>query len=175
MQILNSEDDGTRKFILCTNNENGIAENVTYKRLRAVGKKTSGYEEITGLDFSLDYYKIHTMVKSENYDQKILDFSEVITPFIQINEQVYDEIVAKIKYQIYRSQEKCIGIYISLDPSEIEEFKANLLLQPGELIAYIATLDGQGLQNFDLYGWDGVIVKTLPIEIISRMEANSGY
>lgn len=31
--LANIEDDGNRKFILCTNNQNGICENVTYKRL----------------------------------------------------------------------------------------------------------------------------------------------
>ena len=33
---LNEEDGGKRQFILCTNNENGIAENITYERLRRV-------------------------------------------------------------------------------------------------------------------------------------------
>ena len=30
---MNNEDNGNRKFILCTNNENNICENITYKRL----------------------------------------------------------------------------------------------------------------------------------------------
>ena len=38
---LNKEDGGSRKFILCTNNENNICENITYKRLSRVIK---GYE-----------------------------------------------------------------------------------------------------------------------------------
>ena len=33
---LNKEDNGNRSYILCTNNENGIAENVTYKRIKKV-------------------------------------------------------------------------------------------------------------------------------------------
>lgn len=33
---LNSEDGGDRHFILCTNNENGICENVTYQRVKTV-------------------------------------------------------------------------------------------------------------------------------------------
>lgn len=31
---LNKEDNGTRKFILCTNNENNICESITYERIR---------------------------------------------------------------------------------------------------------------------------------------------
>lgn len=33
---MNKEDNGNRKFILCTNNENNICENITYKRLSKV-------------------------------------------------------------------------------------------------------------------------------------------
>lgn len=33
---LNAEDGGTRRFILCTNNENGICRDVTYERIRRV-------------------------------------------------------------------------------------------------------------------------------------------
>ena len=33
---LNTEDNGNRRFILCTNNQNGICENITYPRLKNV-------------------------------------------------------------------------------------------------------------------------------------------
>ena len=36
---LNAADGGKRRFILVTNNENGICENVTYERLKRVVKK----------------------------------------------------------------------------------------------------------------------------------------
>ena len=36
---LNKEDGGNRKYILCTNNENNICEEVTYKRLKNIEKE----------------------------------------------------------------------------------------------------------------------------------------
>lgn len=41
---LNNEDGGNRRFILCTNNENNICEEVTYQRLKTViiGKRANG-------------------------------------------------------------------------------------------------------------------------------------
>ena len=48
---LNAEDGGKRKFILVTNNENGICEKVTYERLRRVMEKE-------GYDASLKYFRI---------------------------------------------------------------------------------------------------------------------
>lgn len=47
---LNQQDGGHRKFILCTNNENNICEEVTYQRLRTVitGKRADGSEYSIG-------------------------------------------------------------------------------------------------------------------------------
>lgn len=174
VQILNSEDGGNRKFILCTNNENGIAEKVTYKRLKAVSKKVAGYEEITGIDFNLNYFKIENLIKSENYDEKIIDFAELALPFIQLKEDAFQVIDKSDCYSIFKSKHKCIGIYYSFDPINMQIFREQLLKQSGVLTAYIATLDQQGLQKFDLHGWESVRVQTLPTEIISAMEANSG-
>ena len=42
---LNKEDSGTRKFILCTNNENKIAEEVCYPRIEKV---IVGYKNLNG-------------------------------------------------------------------------------------------------------------------------------
>lgn len=48
---LNAEDNGNRRFILCTNNENDICRNVTYERIkRVIGKE--------GYAASLKYYKV---------------------------------------------------------------------------------------------------------------------
>lgn len=48
---LNSQDNGCRKFILCTNNENNICRDVTYERIKRVIEK----EEYNA---SLKYYKV---------------------------------------------------------------------------------------------------------------------
>ena len=174
VQILNSEDGGKRRFILCTNNENGIAENVTLKRLKAVSKKVGGYEEITGIDFNLNYLKIKNLTKSENYDEKIIDFTDLAIPFIQLEEDAFEVVIKTNYYSIFRSNKKYVGIYYSFDPIDMQVFREKLLKQPGILTAYIATLDHQGLQKFDLYGWENILVKTLPTEIIATMEAHSG-
>ncbi|BDU67523.1 MAG: hypothetical protein TYPL_1760 [Candidatus Tyloplasma litorale] len=48
---LNKEDNGNRRFILVTNNENNIAENITYERLYRIIKKegTNGEKDFTWL------------------------------------------------------------------------------------------------------------------------------
>lgn len=51
---LNKEDNGNRHFILCTNNENKICENVTYERIKKV---IYGYNDTIGIPSNLKYYK----------------------------------------------------------------------------------------------------------------------
>ena len=61
---LNAEDGGTRKFILCTNNENNICEEKTYPRLRNVAH---GYGKYAAIPFNLKYYKTDFVSRKEEY------------------------------------------------------------------------------------------------------------
>ena len=49
----NKEDGKNRKFILCTNNENNICEEITYKRIE---KEIKGYGDHIGIPANLKYY-----------------------------------------------------------------------------------------------------------------------
>lgn len=55
---LNKEDGGNRKYILCTNNENDICENVTYKRLLNIQEE---------LPHNLKYYKTNFLPKDDEF------------------------------------------------------------------------------------------------------------
>ncbi|KJB89199.1 hypothetical protein AZ66_03295 [Paenibacillus sp. E194] len=64
----NAEDDGTRKFILCTNNEGYICEKVTYKRLSNViyGYTTDSGKVFESNPANLKYYKTGFIEKYSN-------------------------------------------------------------------------------------------------------------
>lgn len=66
---LNKKDNGKRKFILCTNNENGICENVTFSRLKTVitGKREDGSDYSEGIPANLKYYRTDFVSKNEEY------------------------------------------------------------------------------------------------------------
>ena len=55
---LNQADKGNRKFILCTNNENRICEDITYPRIKTVitGKRIDGSDYSDGISANLKYY-----------------------------------------------------------------------------------------------------------------------
>ena len=75
---LNSEDGGHRKFILCTNNENGICRDITYQRLKTVitGKRKDGSKYSDGFPGSLKYFKVDFVPVTEKeyyeYADKLL-------------------------------------------------------------------------------------------------------
>lgn len=73
---LNKEDGGNRHFILCTNNENKICEEVTYQRLKTVitGKRADGSEYSDGIPANLMYYKTDFVTKdSEELSDELLE------------------------------------------------------------------------------------------------------
>ncbi len=85
---LNAADGGNRKFILCTNNENGICESVTYPRIRTVitGKREDGSIYSDGLPANLKYYRTDFVSKDEEYLSDAL--LEHMTEMIQLEHGV---------------------------------------------------------------------------------------
>ncbi len=81
---LNKEDGGNRKFILCTNNENNICEDITYQRIKTVitGKRKDGSEYSEGIPANLKYYKTDFVSKDEEYLTD--DLNEHIKEMIQL-------------------------------------------------------------------------------------------
>ena len=74
---LNKKDNGSRKFILCTNNEGGIAENVTYKRISSVLDETPA---------NLRYFKTSFVDKAENTDQTRVALVACATDMIKVRQ-----------------------------------------------------------------------------------------
>lgn len=108
---LNAEDGGHRKFILCTNNDNGICRDITYERLKTVitGKRKDGSIYSDGLLGSLKYLK---------------------TDFIDISEKMYYEYaddlllhvrcLVELENAVNFDRDKTVAIV--LDDDEMEEF-----------------------------------------------------
>lgn len=76
---LNKEDGGTRKFILCTNNENNICEEVTYERIKRV---INGYADVEGIPANLKYFK--TDFVSKDADDVSSELLEHIKEMVEL-------------------------------------------------------------------------------------------
>ena len=76
VEQLNKEDGGSRKYILCTNNENNICEEVTYKRLTNIQKE---------LPHNLKYFKTDFVDKNDFPDFQLEDeLLNYITPLVEL-------------------------------------------------------------------------------------------
>jgi len=90
---LNAEDGGKRQCILCTNNENGICENVTYERNKRVinGYTKPNGEEVEGLhDNNLRYYRT-AFVNRRRTPQNMRRLMSLATDMLCIKEDIYAE------------------------------------------------------------------------------------
>ncbi|MDE6854232.1 MAG: site-specific DNA-methyltransferase [Muribaculaceae bacterium] len=91
---LNAEDGGRRQCILCTNNENGICENVTYRRNRMViqGYAKPDGEIVEGLpDNNLRYYRTE-FVGRRHTPQNMRRLMLLSSDMICIREGLYNEL-----------------------------------------------------------------------------------
>lgn len=124
----NKKDNGNRRFILCTNNENNICREVTYERIKRVIDK-EGYAA------SLKYYKVDYIPVSERMyyeyaDELLLHIRELVELENGVNftgnaeigivltEEELDEFIANTD-----SFAKCRKLYMGHDllPSEEQE------------------------------------------------------
>jgi len=127
---LNTEDSKKMQFILITNNENSICEEVTYKRIRSVisGYTDSNNKEIEGKGENLRYLRIRELAKTNNSDEMKIRLSEQVVPFIQLQENAYEKIGPKGKnFNIYRSNERIVAIHNSFDFEELVDLRDQLV------------------------------------------------
>ena len=118
----NKDDNGHRTFILCTNNENDICQEVTFNRIKQV---IFGYSEESPLPANLKYYKTDFIPKIS--DDKEYSVEEKLTEHIKemiqlewgtsLDDDKYvllftDEEADALEADKERL-EKCKGIYIS--------------------------------------------------------------
>lgn len=81
---LNQADEGNRKFILCTNNENRICEDITYPRIKTVitGKRMDESLYSNGIPANLKYYR--TDFVSKDSDDVSAELLKHITEMVQL-------------------------------------------------------------------------------------------
>lgn len=92
---LNKEDGGNRKYILCTNNENNICEEITYKRLTNIQSE---------LPHNLKYFKTDFVDKSKFPDFKLEEkLLKYVTPLVELE---FGVDISNPKVQIILSEDQ---------------------------------------------------------------------
>lgn len=175
---LNEEDNGNRRFILVTNNENDICEEITYPRIK---KTITGYtnqknEKIEGLRGNLDYFRTKFLKKSQNADEMKMRIAENCIDLLCFREGTFEELeIAHDYFKIFRNGPKILGIYNSIDYSHLAEFKNSLETFEGQKKAFIFTFDNEGLNPNDFINWGNIELEPIPqklLEIIGESNAS---
>lgn len=145
---LNNEDDGTRQFILCTNNENnngnghgGIAEGVCYPRIKKVieGYKDPSGNAVAGLGGNLRYYmgELVGNIKTDN-DKRI--FTSRCGEMLCLAESTFDEVMSKKgAFAIYENADQMTGIIY--DEDAISDFKKEAKKHKKPFVVYVFSYD----------------------------------
>jgi adenine-specific DNA-methyltransferase len=173
--MLNKSDSGKRQFILCTNNENEIAETVCYPRIKSVILGNLSYPEITGIKANLKYYKTSFVKKTLNKDLLKIRVTQECTEMLCMNENIYDEIKKTDDFRIFKNNNRFMGIYYSLDYAKLDLLKIELSKLIGEKILYCFTLDPLGLDKNDFEDWINIELREVPQKIIDIYEGINEY
>lgn len=95
---LNKENDSNYQFILCTNNENGIAEEVTYPRIKNV---IDGYAGVDGIATNLRYFKTSLVSKQQTDDQTRIELVARSTDMICLREDTFEKIIDTKLFKVF--------------------------------------------------------------------------
>ncbi|MDP2207211.1 MAG: DNA methyltransferase, partial [Bacteroidota bacterium] len=144
VSILNKEDDGSRQFILCTNNENGIAQEVCYPRIKAVIKGNKDYPQITGIASNLKYYKTNFVGSEPTHRNKKL-LTDKSIEMLCIKENTFDEVINKKDVFIFKNKEKFTAILF--DEMKMEEFKNEIKKLKMPVSVYVFSLEGDDFKE----------------------------
>lgn len=163
---LNKEDGGNRQFILCTNNENNICEDVTYPRIKKV---IEGYADEKPIPANVKYFKTDFVpnVLTDN-DKRILVAKS--TELLCIAENTFDIVIENKKKQdftIFKSNTQQTAIiydedYIEECCKELNKINSNL-----KTVIYVFSYD----HTYDKEDFDGLRaeyqVKPIPEAILN--------
>lgn len=128
---LNAEDGGSRQGILVTNNENNIAEEVTYERNKRViqGYTNAKGEKVEGLkNNNLRYYQTAFVDREPSLSNK-RQLTQLATELLCIKEDCYQEVTSQLNQEAWN---KCFTngrgqyVYVVYDDLYIDEAVAAL-------------------------------------------------
>jgi len=146
---LNMEDNGKRKFILCTNNENNICTDVCYPRIKkiATGYKDLGGKKVDGLGGNLKYYACD-FVEAEPTDRNKRKLVNESTEMLCIRENAFELVQDGEDFKIFKNSDKYLGIVFYEEA--IADFKKAIKKIRGHFNVYVFSLgDDPHEKQFD--------------------------
>ncbi len=164
---LNKVDGGQRQFILCTNNENNIATEVTRKRLERV---IGGFGDYAPNPSSLKYLKTAFVGKNnilQASDDDRIELAREATSMLSIAENTLNLLESNDYFVIYKDEiaEKYTAVYFREELARFDDFSAAVKSLNGEISVYIFSW-GNETDYADEITRQSVTIKTIPQQIL---------
>lgn len=169
---MNQQDAGARSFILATNNESGICEDVCYPRIRNVvrGYKTDKGKVVEAVGGNLKYFRTAFVKTTLSPDDMKIRITQQCTEMLCLRESIFDEKAKKPEYRIFQRNGRIMAVYYALERGALASLKKDLDKISGSKILYCFTLDPLGLSRKDFVGWNGVSLEPIPQKILDIYE-----
>ena len=166
---LNNEDNGNRQFILCTNNENNICEEVTYPRCSTIilGKRVDHSVYSNGLKGSLKYFKTDFVDNIGTRDQLYYDLTEKCIPMLCVKGNTFDKVESNNEFSIFTNHDKSkySCVYFDIFGLKYNEFLNKIKSIKEEKLLYIFTL-GNYINTNSLKDISNYTVEPIPYKIV---------
>lgn len=129
---------GHRRFILCTNNENNIAEDVTYPRIKGV---VGGYGRVPGIPANVRYFRTAFVSKSKASDDTRRELVKRSTEMICVKENSFKKLIDNKDFKIYQAHDTTTGILFNLDQIHVFKQRLNALSTTAHIYVFSLTSD----------------------------------
>ena len=163
---LNKEDGGNRQFILCTNNENNICEEVTYPRIQKV---IEGYGDKEGIPANVKYFK-QTFVPNVTSDKDKRELVNRSTELLCMAENTFESVIKrgkKAEFSIFKNTTKQTAIIYDEESIENCVQKLNEIKSELETVIYVFSYDhtyeADDFENLEI----NFTVKPIPEDILN--------
>lgn len=137
VMIINKEDNGQRQFILCTNNENEIAQKVCFPRIKKVIEGHDDYPDITKISANLKYFKTK-FVASEATDRNKELLTKEATEMLCLRENTFDFVSETETFKLFKNSKHYTGIIF--DQLSIPQFKKAVSKFNKKISVYVFSL-----------------------------------
>jgi len=168
VMLLNKDDGGNRRFILCTNNENNIAVDVCYPRIKKVIEGHKKWPDITKILANLRYFKTELLdiehISHVSDEQKI-KLTYKAGEMIAMREGAFIEIEKDDWWQIFRDGTKYIAIYFKEDKEKLNELVKKLSKLKEKVVLYIFSWGKNEYKN-EFTEYKNIKVEDIPEPII---------
>jgi len=137
---LNQQDNGNRQFILCTNNENKICEEVTYPRIKKV---VEGYGAKKGIKANVKYFTTDYVpfVLTDNDKRTLVARSTELLCIAENTFEVVKQNKKKLDFSIFKNAKQYTSIIYDEDSIENCCSELNKINPKHKVIIYVFSYD----------------------------------